>query len=80
LEEKLIRGGFIIPVDAGYLANDGEIIEDHEYFVVFAHTLSTLIKEALETIEQISISFGMSWDVKDGTDAYAKWVFGLGSL
>jgi len=75
LEEKLIRGGFIVPVESGYLAQDGEIIEDHDYFVVFAHTLNTFTKEALETIEKISDSFGMSWDLKEGTDDYAKWVF-----
>lgn len=75
LEKNLIRGGFIFPVESGYLDDSEKIIEDHEYYVVFAHTICSLTKKALETIEDISDSFGLSWDLKEGTDNYFNWVF-----
>lgn len=77
LERRLIKGGFILPVDSGYIDDSGKIREDHDYFVVFAHTDDALTDRALETIEEISDAFGLTWKLKAGTDNYADWVFSL---
>lgn len=77
LEKRLIRGAFIVPVDAGYMDDDGNIIEGRDYFVVFAHCPGSLTPKALETLEAVSDSFGLTWELKSGTDNYAEWLYFL---
>lgn len=74
LEEKLIRGGFIVHIEPGFMSDDGKVVEEDEYYVVYAHTLGELTGRAIEKIEQVSDSKGMSWDLKEGTDNYINWV------
>ena len=77
LEKKLIRGGFIMPIEPGHILDDGSIKEDYEIYVVFAHTCNELTELALKEIEKISKSNGMSWDLKEGTDIHTDWVMEL---
>ncbi len=74
LEKKLIRGGFIVQIEPGFMTDEGEIKEEDEYYVVYVHTHSSLTESVLREIEKISESKGMSWDLKEGTDNYTSWV------
>lgn len=74
LEKKLIRGGFIVQIEPGFMSDDGEIKEEDEYYVVYTHTHRSLTETVLKEIENISDSKGMSWDLKEGTDNYTEWV------
>jgi len=77
LEKKFIGGGFIVNIEPGFLTDSGDIKEEDEFYVVFAHTCSKLTSQALLEIEKVSDSKGMSWDLKEGTNNYTDWVMEL---